>query len=479
MAVGMADSAHSSGGLRRFRLPWWAHAGLILAALFVVAFHIRVIPVGAPHWGLFQNMVDVQVYAAGGSLVREGQALYEGNVIGNLPFTYPPFAAVLFTVLAGLNKAWLVGVWAGATIAALWLTIVLSWRALGYRAGWQLLVISAYLTVIATWLEPVRTTIWYGQINIFLMLLIVWDLTRPKGSVLRGWTVGIAAGIKLTPAFFFIYLLLAKQWRAFTTAVVAFLATVAIGFAVIPRDALTFWQGKLFEAERVGRIDSPANQSITGALAQILGTPEPSRLGVAAVTMVVLALGLTAMWLAHRSGQELLAVTLTGLTACMISPFSWGHHWVWFIPLLAILCHYAATSRHRVMWALPVALFLAVACWIQRFIDITQPAGVFYAIGTFMLLPSNPALVTTVRLAYPLIYLVIVVSVLAILGSRAFRSRHNAKRHPQRGNLAIPADGGNVVPPSARSASRTARAIRHHRHEKSGATAGFGASTPS
>lgn len=435
MAIAAAGATRSHSDLREFRIPLWAHAGLLLGSVFVVVLHIRAVPISAQHWGLFQNMVDVLVYGAGGVRVREGVPLYDGNVLTDLPFTYPPFAAVLFTGvawIASFGKTILIAAWSAATIGALWLTIVLSWRALGYRVSWQLLVVSTYLAVILTWLEPVRTTIWYGQINLILMALLIWDLTRRHGSALRGWSVGITAGIKLTPGFFFVYLALTKQWRAFVTGAVAFVATVAVGFLVIPRDALTFWQGTMLQSERVGEINSPANQSITGALAHLLRVPEPPLAAVGAATVVVLLLGLTAIWLAHRAGHQLLALTLTGLTACMVSPFSWGHHWVWFVPLLIILCDYAVRVQHRAVaarlaWLLPIALYLVAACWIQEFIDERQPTGVFYAIGTFMLLPPQPGLVTLVRVAYPLVYLIIVIIVVAVFLTGALRKRSRAK----------------------------------------------------
>ena len=81
-----------------------------------------------------------------------------------------------------------------------WRTVVL--YGVVAMVGVQLLYFLAveHLTVaVALLLEPVRTTVWYGQINVFLMLLLLWDLGRPAGSRFKGFSIGIAAGIKLTP----------------------------------------------------------------------------------------------------------------------------------------------------------------------------------------------------------------------------------------------------------------------------------------
>ncbi|NED66829.1 DUF2029 domain-containing protein, partial [Streptomyces sp. SID10244] len=113
-----------------------------------------------------------------------------------------------------------------------------------------------------------------GQINIFLMALILadlvlLDLVRP-GSRLKGVGVGLAAGVKLTPAFFLVYFAVNRQWRALTTGIASFAATIAIGFLVIPRDAWAYWTDYVGGATRIGRVDSPANQSVNGFISQLL-----------------------------------------------------------------------------------------------------------------------------------------------------------------------------------------------------------------
>ncbi|WP_187774385.1 glycosyltransferase 87 family protein [Lolliginicoccus suaedae] len=404
---------------REFAPRWWIHAALLAGAIATVWFHIRVVPISTEHWGLFRNMLDVHVYAGGGLAVLEDRAVYEGPVYWRMAFTYPPFAAILFTAIAGLGDTALEVTWTVLSALALYATIVLSWKALGYRVGAALLASAVPMMVIATLLEPVRTTIWYGQINLILLLLVVWDLSRARGSKLRGIGMGLAAGIKLTPGFFLVYLAITRQWRALVTAASTIAATILIAGLVIPRDSLRFWRGTLFESERIGAVNAPSNQSITGALTHLMHTAEPPLWAVGSLSLLALALGLAAMWLAYRAGQELLAGTIAGLTAATISPFSWGHHWVWFVPLIIALSHYAAISRHRLIaWLLPVAAAIPAISWVQTFIDPLQPGGVFYAIGTFMLLPPDPALVILLRAVFPLVFVVVTVVTILVLAPR-------------------------------------------------------------
>ena len=49
------------------------------------------------------HFVDLQVYRMGGAAVLHGGSLYQLRA-GTLPFTYPPFAAVVLTVLAAISR---------------------------------------------------------------------------------------------------------------------------------------------------------------------------------------------------------------------------------------------------------------------------------------------------------------------------------------------------------------------------------------
>ena len=64
------------------------------------------------------------------------------------------------------------------------------------------------LAAVALWTEPVITTISYGQINLLLLALVLWDFNLPPDSRLRGVGVGLAAAIKVTPAILIVYLVL-------------------------------------------------------------------------------------------------------------------------------------------------------------------------------------------------------------------------------------------------------------------------------
>ena len=71
------------------------------------------------------GFTDLLVYQYGGRAVLDGLPLYEsGDPVTGLPFTYPPFAAVVMVPLA-LLPAWLAAaLWTGASVGALAAVVV-------------------------------------------------------------------------------------------------------------------------------------------------------------------------------------------------------------------------------------------------------------------------------------------------------------------------------------------------------------------
>jgi alpha-1,2-mannosyltransferase len=83
-------------------------------------------------------------------------------------------------------------------------------------------------------IEPVRTTLALGQINIVLMALVAFDLLLPStwftvaGRTVgwpRGVLTGIAAAIKLTPLVFLLYFLARRDLRGAVSLAGSFLVT--------------------------------------------------------------------------------------------------------------------------------------------------------------------------------------------------------------------------------------------------------------
>ena len=325
-------------------------AGLYLAAL---ATH--------PAVSLLKGF-DLRVYRMGGVLARQDPArLYTWQQQPGIQFTYTPFAALVFALITPLPFRALMDVAAVVSTAALAVTASIAFRELGWRGmartGATLLVVG-----VAFWLEPVQRTLYLGQVELIQMAIIVWDLCQPDRRWWKGAATGILAGIKLVPLIFIVYLLITRRFRQAATAAAAFLATVIAGFALLPRPSVQWWlHGYFQEADRTGFVGEMVNQSLRGTLTRLAGSVasgQPLWLGAAVATGI---LGLAAAALLHRAGYTFAGLTVCGLTALLISPISWDHHWVWVVPGLAVLIDAAARTRGwmRVAWLAAAAVVVA------------------------------------------------------------------------------------------------------------------------
>ena len=305
------------------------------------------------------NPFDLAVYRFGGTAVSDGFPLYgtEDPVTGRL-FTYPPFAALLFVPLAHLPTWVATAVWTSAGVAALGGTIQLFLHEQGTYLSLRLL---AGLLLLAVATEPVRDTLYFGQVNLLLMGAICADLLLLRGRW-SGVLVGIAAGIKLTPLVFVVLLVLVGRRAAAARAGLTFGATVLVGFLVLPAAAATYWTHAVWDSGRVGGSEYIRNQSIYGAMTRILGA-EPSTLGwlvaTVPVTMAVLVLA-ARLW---RGGARDTGLCMAAAAMLLASPISWDHHWVWGVPALLLLVG-RANATVAAAWA--VLLFAGGRLWVRN-----------------------------------------------------------------------------------------------------------------
>ncbi|MFI5827645.1 glycosyltransferase 87 family protein [Streptomyces sp. NPDC051578] len=154
------------------------------------------------------------------------------------PAAYPPFAAILFTPAAWLPAGVLKAVLVLGSAGLLALLTLWSCRLAGLRAR-PGHVLAA--TVAGLWAEPLFQSPLPGQINLALACVAVWDLGRPRAALGKGFALGTAAGITLTPAVLIPYLLLTGRIRTGLTALAAFAGTGLLGLLVLPQASAEFW----------------------------------------------------------------------------------------------------------------------------------------------------------------------------------------------------------------------------------------------
>src|SRR6185312_10524653 len=155
------------------------------------------------------------------------------------------FAALLFAVGSGASFAtWQIGL-AVLTIGLLPVVAYFSLGLAGRPAGLARAAAAFAIAAVGLWLEPVAMTLFFGQINLLLLALVVGDLALPDRIKGKGIGIGLAAGIKLTPLIFIPYLLFTRRARAAAVSTLTFAVTVGLGFALLPRASAVYWGGQI------------------------------------------------------------------------------------------------------------------------------------------------------------------------------------------------------------------------------------------
>lgn len=340
----------------------WRPIALAGSAVSVLLWALTVLLHRPDMW----TMVDLQTYRSAVNSLKHGQTAIYTRSFGAWPgpFIYPPFAAILLKplTLISLRSAKLAVTL--MSFAALGVSAWCSWGQLGLRAGRDRAAATAAVAAASLWIEPVSKTFYYGQVSLLLLALCLADLSKPtrRGS---GLLIGLAAGIKLTPLLFAVYLLATRRYRAAANAFGCFLATVLVGWLLLPRAAPRYWFHAIMVGRHINRHVSVAygmNQSIHGMLLRLFGFGHLAGALWLLLSGAIALIGLAAAVQAHRLGQEFVAILLCAGVTLFVSPISWTHHWVWILPAAMTLGATAWRRRSRLLavatagYLLPVVL---------------------------------------------------------------------------------------------------------------------------
>jgi alpha-1,2-mannosyltransferase len=281
------------------------------------------------------STIDLEVYIYAVRDMLAGLDIYATVTPGwRLYFIYPPIAALLMVPLAFGPYAFWQLVWTAGLVIAQQSVM----RRCGAPRGWRLALLGI---VVVLAVEPIRTTLGYGQVNTLLMALVVADLLPDapgeRRRIPRGALIGLAAAIKLTPALFVVFAFLIGQRRTAVTAIVTFLVATGLGAVLLFGETVAFFGGLAGGDTRTASPLYVGNQSLLGVLVRLGDSSQVTTLVGLGIAAVIALLGtlIAAHW--WRLGHQAFGVALAGLTTCLVSPLSWTHHYVWILPFAVAL----------------------------------------------------------------------------------------------------------------------------------------------
>ncbi|MGW3996999.1 glycosyltransferase 87 family protein [Amycolatopsis sp. NPDC004772] len=318
--------------------------------------------------------LDLEVYLGGAKALAEQGSPYDAWVPTThqilLPFTYTPFAAAAFwpgtllpfavtMKLVSIASILATGVVAYLYVATLNGSLTDATKVRG-RVVAALVAIGAQLA--GALLEPVRSTLGFGQINALLMVLVVLDVLLPgERKRTKGLLIGVAAAIKLTPAVFVVYFLFRRDFRSAARVVGGFVVAGALLWLIRPSASFTYWTKLVFDAGRIGGVDYVGNQSLKGLVTRI-GLPETA--GNVAWLLAAVAVMAVVAVIIVRAAEPVLGLTACAVGGLLVSPISWTHHWTWCVPVLVLAGWYAWRFDRAIRWVAAAVVVAGLTLFI-------------------------------------------------------------------------------------------------------------------
>lgn len=346
--VGLAQRMDAIAARRGFALP-------ILSALIALA--------GVTELAHLHIQVDLGTYLLGGAHAFSADLFTVTYPSDHLGFTYPPFAAVLFSPFAHVPIRAAEIAYSWLNLAALFALLAVCLRAVCTTMERRTVVWWALILLVpAVLLDPVRQTFLLGQVNIFLALIVIADMNLDL-RIPRGILVGLAAAVKVTPIILIPYLFMTRQARSGARAVASFAAAALFAAAASPHDSWAYWSHYIRDPRRAGRLFWIGNQGLVGAIERMVGHTVSNQASFI-VVITVGGIGLALAAVAFRRSSPLLGFLTVEATESLANPVSWSHHFIWITFFIAWLALGVDRPRWGEWWAAGVAvLFWAAPTW--------------------------------------------------------------------------------------------------------------------
>ena len=314
--------------------PWLARLQPVVVIVGLVVGAIALYR-GIRH-AIEQYLLDVGVFQDAGRAMMNNFPLYSEDfpTRSGFRFIYPPFAAWLFEPLAWMEENLMEVVWTIATFVAVFLVVAMAVYRLQLGKWW---LWSIGFAGMAFYIEPLRAHVMYGQINIFLILLVCADVLGYTPRKIRGIGIGVAAGIKITPAAYALIFLVRMDWWSLVRSFVFFVVTAIIGAILRWDESIYYWTEEFLVSDRGGAPPYPPNQALTGLIARLGTSNEFAQMVMKPGFVLIAVLCLWGAWRFERAGRPVHAFLLVIMGIVLATPLAVTHHWAGVVLLFPLV----------------------------------------------------------------------------------------------------------------------------------------------
>lgn len=313
------------------------------------------------------------------------------KVFDYLAFTYPPSAIIFFYPLHYLSIAATYWMWALASLVGLSIANLKFLKISGQlqkKRSWITAILILGLGVI--FFPAIYECLDLGQTGLVLLGLTMYDFNSVGRG--RGIATGLAAAIKIYPAYFMIPFLIKKDWRALANFAVTFIAVNLVSYALW-RPSFSYFVSKvvLGGKELTQLTSGPKAHANSSLISILLIGPQRTFFLQHRVLLVLLEIALAlaftfGVWRVGKQQRPISMAIVLGLGAAMVAPVAWDHYFAiaFFAPL--VLTEISIKSWPGRVVALS-SLGLYVPWWRMRYGKDTLPISRYIhtvgATGTF------------------------------------------------------------------------------------------------
>jgi hypothetical protein len=361
-----------------WKIAVWAALALVVVPVFGPRFVAMFHPPPGYFMDFSQEWLSARNYFTGSPVYSpqiDAMKRHTGQVPKNpedmLPWNAHPPASVLLGLPFGQVTDYATAhyYWNLATYPLFLAGLAVVAFSLGTPVRWWAVFPAVVLILVS---GPVFVHLGLGQLNFVLLplLAVAWAADRRGHQVLAGAALGLAAGLKLFPAFLFLYFLFGRRWTALAAGVVAVVLTNAVAWAVFGTDAFTTYVREVMPSLMNYR-SSWRNVSLTGfwyrlydpqpheKIVPLMVLPKVAPVAALASQLVVTAV---VAWFAWRSRTPIgrdraFAVAVFGML--LASPIAWTHYFVLLaVPVGILWAHLPRGWPRWAFWPLIVPLWL-------------------------------------------------------------------------------------------------------------------------
>ena len=223
--------------------------------------------------------IDFKAYYIAADLMRRGQDFYDvelqtqevlaqGLPLNQSFYIYPPLLAIAFVPLTALSMQTAAQLWFFVNLTLYGLSLAVISRALRLDRLTRMLPL---LWVLAFLFPPALFTMYKGQVNILLLLLLAltYWLYRKGRERMAGVALGLAVMIKIVPLLLLLYFLWKRRYVLSLAAICTIIAIGALGLVIVGPGPHQTYIGEVIPLLAEPR-PNPANQSLGGFLSLLL-----------------------------------------------------------------------------------------------------------------------------------------------------------------------------------------------------------------